>query len=118
MKHGDISNKPAQQLMFRLEQIADEIKISRFTKKLTIEVDSQHIIYHLNLLFLRRDIQIVIGVVLPKKYQTIVEDYLDSIDLLYKEVILAETEEEMEEIIKREGIEAVENLHTFELLWT
>lgn len=116
MKHGDISNKPAKQVMFRLEQIADNITITRITKKLKIEVNDLYLVSKLNILFMQKDVQIVIGVVLPKRYQEQVEEYLDDIDLLYKEVILAKDERDMEEIIKKEGLEIVDAYNS-EILW-
>ena len=115
MKKGEISNKPAKQVMFRLEQIADEISIT-FFKKLKIEINDLYLVTKLNTLFMAKDVQLVIGVVLPKKYQSQVEEYLDNADLLYKEVIMAETEGEMEEIIKKEHLEVVDP-YSSELLW-
>ena len=115
MLKGNISNKPAKQVMFRLEQIADSINIT-FFKKLKIEINNLYLISKLNALFMQKDVQIVVGVVLPKKYQSQIEDYLDSVDLLYKEIIVAETEEEMEEIIKKEHLEVVDPYNN-ELLW-
>lgn len=115
MRKGEISNHPAKQVMFRLEQIADEIKVT-FFKKLKIEINDLYLISKLNTLFMQKDVQLVIGVVLLKRYQEQIEEYLDNADLLYKEVILAETEEEMEEIIKKEHLEVI-NPYSSELLW-
>ena len=117
MRHGDISNKPAQQVMFRLEQIADKISVARFTKKLTIDVNDSHLVSHLNDMFMKRDVQIIIGVVLMPRHKEAVEDYLDSVGLLFKEVILASSEEEMGEIIKKEGLEYCADPYSYRLLW-
>ena len=118
MRRGDISNKPARQVIFRLEDIADEIKVSKIRRKLTIEINSSHLITKMNVLFMEKDVQLIISAVLPEKYREQVEDYLDSIDLLYKEVLIVGTEEELEEVIKRENIELVNSPYDNMLLWT
>lgn len=116
MKHGDISNKPSMSLVMGLEEFSN-FKFSRLTKKLTIEVVNMYPVIRMNDFFMRRDIQIVITAVLSKRYQQTVEEYLDEIGLLYKEVILADSEEELEERLKEERLEKPESYY-YDALWT
>jgi hypothetical protein len=113
MRKGDLSNKPARIAVFMLEEIADSVTISKVLKKLKIEFKSSYIINKMNTLFMEKDIQIVVGAVLPKKYQKDVENVLEGCGLLFKEVILEETQGKFNETIKREKLEVVTN----EILW-
>jgi len=116
VKHGDISNKPALALVIGLEEFSTT-KISRFQKKLTLEFPNAYPIVRMNDMFLHHDIQIVITAVLPKKYQAVIEEYLDDVGLLYKEVILEDTEEELQETMKRERLQKPEPYY-YDALWT
>lgn len=116
MKHGDISNKPSMSLVMGLEDFS-KLKFSRLTKKLTIEVVNMYPVIRMNDYFMRRDIQIIITAVLSKRYKETVEEYLDDIGLLYKEVIFADSKEELEEKLKEERLEKPEPYY-YDALWT